>query len=349
MTRKILVTGGSGYFGEVLVKKHLQLGDRVFILDINKPDFHHENLSFIESDINAKDLTNKITSQNNSVFDIIHHNVAQVPLAKDKKKFWQVNKEGTENLLKSAQELGAKKVIYVSSSAVYGIPKKNPVTELAKPNPLEDYGMAKYQAELVCKNYIEKGLDISIIRPRTIMGHDRLGIFSILFEWIYKGSNIPVLNGGNNIYQFVHADDLAEACILAGNKKGSDDFNIGASDFSSMYEVLDFLIKSSNSKSKIKSLPLKPVEMLMNLSSFLGLSPLGPYHALMYGRSIYFDISKAQRELGFQPKYSNNEMFLESYRNYVENRELLFNPRNNKSSHKKLLNQKILWLFSKIF
>lgn len=345
MSKKILVTGGSGYFGETLVQKHLEFGDRVVILDLNQPDISHQNLSFIKCDINDESLTKTIDLG----FDVIHHSVAQVPIAKDKEKFWRVNKDGMENLLKSVHELKIPKVIYVSSSAVYGIPEKNPVVETDTPNPREDYGMAKYQAELVCKKYIEKGLDVSIVRPRTIMGHGRLGIFSILFEWIYQGCNIPVLSCGKNIYQFVHSDDLADACILAANKKGSDEFNIGAANFGTMYEVLDNLIQAVGSKSKVKSIPLRPAEIMMNITSFLGLSPLGPYHAMMYGRSMYFDIAKAQKILGYDPQYSNDKMFLESYQYYVKNREKLLSNKTDKSAHKKLLKQKILWLFSKTF
>lgn len=345
MTKKILVTGGSGYFGETIAKKHLELGDLVTILDLNKPEIKHKNLSFIECDINDKSLTSKIDLG----FDIVHHNVAQVPIAKNKKIFWQVNKEGTENLLRSCQILKIKKIIHVSSSAIYGIPKKNPVSESDTANPMEEYGKAKYEAELICNEYIKKGLDISIIRPRTILGHGRLGIFSIVFEWIYSGRNIPVLDGGKNIYQFIHAEDLADACILASQKQGSDDFNIGAADFNSMSEVLNFVIKSTNSKSKVKSVPLRFAEFGMNITSFFGLSPLGPYHSLMYGRSMYFDISKAEKKLGFKPKYSNNQMLLEAYEYYVTNRQLLLDQKNNISPHKRLLKQKILWLFSKLF
>jgi nucleoside-diphosphate-sugar epimerase len=349
MAKKILVTGGSGYFGETIVKKHLEIGDIVHILDINKPSINHPNLSFIKCDINDQSLTSKIAGKIDLGFDIIHHNVAQVPIAKDKKLFWKVNKEGTKNLLKSCAIVKTKKIIYTSSSAVYGVPKQNPVLETDIPNPIEDYGRAKYEAELICDKYIQKGLDISIIRPRTIMGPGRLGIFSILFEWIYNGSNIPVLDGGKNIYQFVHADDLADACILAASKPGSDKFNIGAAEFGTMYELLNFLISASNSKSKIKSIPLKLAEIAMNMTSFLGISPLGPYHSLMYGRSMYFDISKAKKELGFAPKYSNNQMFLESYRWYIENRENILRQSGATSPHRKPASQKILKLFSKIF
>ena len=92
------------------------------------------------------------------------------------------------------------------------------------PKPMENYGKAKYKAEKICQNYISENLDIIIIRPRTILGHGRLGIFQILFEWIREGKNIPVLGKGDNIYQFVHADDLADAIILASIQKLNQEY-----------------------------------------------------------------------------------------------------------------------------
>src|SRR4030095_10518627 len=119
------------------------------------------------------------------------------------------------------------KVIYVSSSAVFGAPKSNPVTEETPPSPGEAYGRAKLEGETLCRYYANRGLDVTIIRPRTIMGHGRLGIFQILFEWIRGGYNIPVLGRGDNRYQFVHADDLADACLLSAERKGPSVYNCG--------------------------------------------------------------------------------------------------------------------------
>ena len=151
------------------------------------------------------------------------------------------------------------------------------------------------------------GLDVSVVRPRTILGPGRLGIFQILFEWIYQGRNIPVLSGGRNRYQFVHANDLVEALVLAANVKGPQAYNCGASSFGTMREVLEHLCHHAGSGSRVKSLPMWLMVPAMNLSSYLGISPLGAYHSLMYGRSMYFDISKAEAELGWRPKYSNND------------------------------------------
>jgi nucleoside-diphosphate-sugar epimerase len=232
-----------------------------------------------------------------------------------------------------------KKVIYTSSSAVYGIPKTNPVTEETSPAPMEEYGRAKLAGESLCWEYGWKGLDVSIVRPCTIVGYGRLGIFQILFEWIYQGKNIPVLGDGKNSYQFVHADDLAEACIQASMLKGSDAFNCGTDRFGTMREALEHLCNYAGTGSKVKSLPMWPMVAAIKLSSGLGISPLGSYHASLYGRSIYFDISKAQTKLGWTPRYSNDEMFVESYDWYRANRTAVLAETGDTSRHRSAVKQ----------
>ncbi len=184
--------------------------------------------------------------------------------------FESVNIQGTENLLKSALAAGARKVIYVSSSAVFGAPKTNPVTEQTTPSPAEAYGRAKLEGETLCAKYAKLGLDVSVIRPRTIMGHGRLGIFQILFEWIRTGYNVPVFGKGDNVYQFVHADDLAEACILAAGWEGAATYNCGTDRFGTMREVLEHLCAHAKTGSKVRGVPMAPAVGLMNLTSALG-------------------------------------------------------------------------------
>ena len=343
---KALVTGGSGYFGSVLVNRLLEKGFDVGSLDINEPDVLPKEVTFHKIDIRDKDslMTDLIG------YDIIFHNVAQVPLAKNNKLFWEVNVKGTENICEVSLTNNIKKIIYTSSSAIYGVPKENPVDENSVPMPREGYGRAKLKGEIICKDYNKKGIDLSIIRPRTIMGHGRLGIFSILFKWISEGVNIPVLNNGSNIYQFVHADDLADACILAANNNDQFScYNIGASDYDTMRNTLENLCDYADTGSKVYSLPLRPIEFSMNILSLLNLIPLGPYHSLMYGRSLYFNINKAQVELEFKPKISTERMFIESYEWYLDF------VRSNKlkgkgSKHQKPINEsllKVLRWFSK--
>ena len=335
---RALVTGGAGYFGELLVSKLAAMNWQVRLFDLQRADGMPAKVEIMQGDI--RDY--KRVAEACRGIDVVFHNVAQVPLAKNRQLFWSVNRDGTEKLLRASAEQRVAKVVYTSSSAIYGVPACNPVTEQSPPAPREDYGRAKLAGEQLCRDYVARGLDVSIVRPRTIMGHGRLGIFQILFEWIYQGRNIPVLSGGRNRYQFVHAYDLADACILAGQRAGAEDYNCGTDRFGTMREVLEHLCKFAGTGSRVRSLPMGPLVMGMNLCSALGLSPLGPYHALMYGRSMYFDIAKAKSELKWQPRFSNNEMFVESYRWYAANRDSVLRGSPGTSHHKAAVNQRAL-------
>jgi nucleoside-diphosphate-sugar epimerase len=270
---------------------------------------------------------------------VVHHNVALVPLAKDKEAFFTVNRDGTENLLRAARAQHVRKIIHMSSSAVFGAPSSNPVDESTMPRPQEAYGEAKLAAETLCHSATD--LDITIIRPRTIMGHGRLGIMQILFEWVRTGKNVPVLGSGDNLYQFVHADDLADACIAAAERSGANIYNIGAERFCSMRETLEGLIAHAKTGSRVVSLPVRPAIRAMELTSLLRLSPLGPYHSLMYGRTMYFDITKAKQELGYAPRWGNVEMFCQSYDWYRAHRDAVLS-RKGASHHRSPVKQGVL-------
>jgi len=276
---------------------------------------------------------------------IIINAVAQVPLARNKKLLSTVNINGTRNLFEAALIQKVSKIVHISSSAVFGIPQKNPVDESVSPKPKEPYGHAKYQAEQIAKEYIQKGLDITIIRPRTILGYQRMGIFSVLFDWVKDGKKIPVLGKGNNTYQFVHAEDLAEACLLAAERSGFSIYNIGAEDFGTMRELISDLIDHAKTNSKVISMPFGLTTIFMQLTSLCGLAPFAPYHWLMYGREMYFDIEKAERELGWQAKYSNSQMICESYDYYC--REIKNQTFNNQSFHQKPVQQGFLKIIKK--
>jgi nucleoside-diphosphate-sugar epimerase len=243
-------------------------------------------------------------------------------------------------LLDTCLKKNIKNIVLLSSSAVYGIPKSNPVSENTLPLPMEDYGKAKLESEKICFEEKYSSLNINIVRPRTILGKGRMGIFEILFDWIEQGYNIPVLNNGENIYQFVHSEDLANACYLVSMQRNRNVFNCGTNKYSTMRKVLENLCMYANTGSKVKSLPMGIIEPLMKITSFLKLSPLAPYHSMMYGRSLYFD-NKKINSLGWTSKYSNDEMFIESFKNYIKNKNILSNN-TNLSDHKKRVKRKIL-------
>jgi nucleoside-diphosphate-sugar epimerase len=314
-----LVAGGSGYFGHVLVERLRARGERVAVFDRVDSTERPSDVAFHPGDILDRDALRRACTG----MEVVYHNIAQIALARDKKLLYAVNVDGTENLLAVARECGVRKVVYTSTSAVFGAPERLPVPHDAQPRPMEDYGQAKFEGEQRCRAYMAQGYPVAICRPCTIMGLGRLGIFHILFEWIREGRNVPVLGSGHNVFQFIHAEDFAEACILAAQRPDSGTYNCGAERFGSMRAVLEHLCAHAGTGSRVKGVPMSLAVLGMRVTSALGLSPLGAYHALMYGRSFQFDIAQTKAELGWQPRYSNDEMFVESYRWYLEHREAL--------------------------
>jgi nucleoside-diphosphate-sugar epimerase len=337
MSQLHLVTGGAGYFGTLLVERLRTTGVRVRIFDINDADERAADVEMVRGDIRDPAAVRRSLEG----VSVVHHNVAMVPLAKDKEAFWSVNRDGTRHLLDAAVSAKVKKVVHMSSSAVFGAPDRNPVDERTTPRPQEDYGRAKLGAEDLCHEYSARGLDVTIIRPRTIMGHGRLGIMQILFEWVRQGRNIPVLGRGDNQYQFVHADDLADAAIAAAARPGSTTYNVGAEKFGTMRDTLEGLVRHARTGSKVVSVPMAPAVAMMKVSSRAGVSPLGAYHSLMYGRSMYFDLAKTKGELGWSPKFGNVEMFCDSYDWYLRHRDEVLS-RHGASHHRSPVKQGVL-------
>jgi len=307
-TSRALVTGGSGYFGSLLVRRLLERGYAARVFDLNDAADRPPEVDFVRGDVRDPATVERACAG----VDVVFHNVAQVPLAKDRELFESVNVGGTAVLLAAARAARVQKIVHTSSSAIFGAPRTNPVTEDTPPTPGEAYGAAKLAAEQLCRAEVARGLDVTIVRPRTIVGHGRLGIFQILFEWIRDGANVPVFGRGDNRYQFVHADDLAAACILAGERAGATVYNIGTDRFGTMRETLEALCRHAATGSRVRSVPMAPAVWAMRVTSALGLTPLGPYHALMYGRSLWFDVGKAMRELEWRPRWSNDEMLIRS-------------------------------------
>jgi len=316
MARSVLITGGSGYFGTILAEQALARGDAVRILDLHAPGPTLAGAAFVAGDI--RDLET-VRGACDGV-DVVFHNVAQVPLAKDRSLFDEVNVGGTANVLVAARDARVAKVVHTSSSAVYGIPERNPVTDRTPFRPLEAYGRAKLRAELACHDAIAAGLDVTVVRPRTVLGLGRLGVMALLFDFVADGASIFVLGGGHNRYQFVHAADLADACLRAAERAGPSAYNVGALEFGTMRETLQALVDHAGTGSRLRSLPVAPARFAMHALAAFDLVPFAPYHWLLYSESLYFDVGRACAELGWQPRHSNVSMVIESYEWFLTHR-----------------------------
>jgi nucleoside-diphosphate-sugar epimerase len=311
-----VVTGGNGYFGSALVAHLLAAGDTVRVLDLDPSGVQPPGVDVVIADVrDAADVAAVVRDA-----DVVYHCVAAVPLARDATALRSVNVDGTANVLRACRSGAVGKVVHLSSSAVFGVPESNPVRRDTVPRPQEPYGAAKLAAEWACLRAAAEGLDVTIVRPRTILGHGRLGIFALLFDWIADGADPFVLGDGSNRYQFVHADDLAALCRLAAARPGAALYNAGTDRFGTMRQALEYVCTHAGTGARVRSLPVHPAVAAMRLTSRLGLTPFAPYHWLMYGRDMWFDIEHARAELDWRPRFSNDEMLAESYDWYLANR-----------------------------
>jgi nucleoside-diphosphate-sugar epimerase len=333
-----LVTGGSGYFGSLLVRHLVAAGHDVRTLDIVDADDRPPSVTFVPGDIRDAAMVARAVAG----VDIVFHNVAQVPLARDAQLFRSVNVEGTSRLLDACADAGVAKIVHTSSSAVFGVPASNPVLPTTVPSPVEAYGHAKLAAEWACLAAVERGQDITIVRPRTILGHGRLGIFGILFDWVADGADIFVLGSGANRYQFVHADDLARLCVLAGASSGPTVLNAGTDRFATMRESLESLCAHAGTGAHVRSLPARPAALAMRAAAAVHLAPFAPYHWTMYAESLWFDIDHARDMLGWEPTFSNAEMLADSYDWFLTNRAATSGP--GRSQHRTTSRQGVLKL-----
>ena len=309
-----LVTGGSGFLGSHVVRRLRAEGEGVRVLDlIDSPD-RPPGAEFVACDVRdprgVRDAMKGV--------HVVHHNVALVPLAKAGAAFRDVNVEGTRIAANAALDAGVRLFIHMSSSAVFGIPDACPITGETPTAPVEAYGRAKLAAEHEVQRAARNGLPSLILRPRTILGPGRLGIFQILFEWIRDNRNIYVVGNGGNLFQFVHVDDLVTAALLGARNETRGVFNIGSRRYSTLRSDLESTIRHVGSRSRVVGLPVGPTVSALKVLDAMRICPLAPWHYLTYHKPFYFDLSEPMGRLGWKPRYGNVEMLIQAYNWYLK-------------------------------
>jgi nucleoside-diphosphate-sugar epimerase len=336
-----LITGGSGFLGNLIARRLHSRGERVRILDVWEDSSRPKEIEFIHCDI--RDRAGVAAAMRG--VEVVHHNVALVPLTKAGGGFWSVNVEGSRIAAEEAVTAGVKTFIHMSSSAIFGLPKC-PITEETPTGPVEIYGRAKLAGEVAVKEICAAGkLPLIVIRPRTILGEGRLGIFQILFQWIVEQRRIYVIGDGNQLFQFVHAHDLMDAYMLAMDAKHPGAYNVGTDRFGTLREGLEKLVAYAGSTSKVTSLPAGIAINTLRALDLLHLSPLAPWHYLTYHKPFHFDVQPLIK-LGWKPRYSNDEMFRESFDWFKLNQGRLVREA-SASPHRNLVKQGMLALLKK--
>lgn len=313
-----LITGGSGFLGINLVRYLLRKGNKVRSLDIAPFDYpEKDKIEEINGDIRDK----KIVAKSMEGVDVVIHCAAALPLY-SKEEIFTTDIDGTRNILEAAAAAGIKRVIHISSTAVYGIPDHHPLKEDDRLHGVGPYGEAKVKAEEVCLEFREKGMCVPIVRPKSFIGPERLGVFALFYDWAKDGKNFPMIGNGKNRYQLLDVEDLCEVIYLCATKEEkivNDTFNIGAKKFTTMKEDYQAVLNRAGFGKKIIGFPAWPMIWTLRFLELLHLSPLYKWVYETAHKDSFVSIEKAEQKLGFAPKFSNKDALIRNYEWYMDN------------------------------
>jgi nucleoside-diphosphate-sugar epimerase len=344
---KVLVTGGSGFLGINMIRYLFDKGvDSVASLDFAPFDYpEKDRVELIDGDIRDKEIVDQAVKG----CDMIIHTAAALPLY-SKKDIFSTDVEGTRNLLEAAQKHGIKRFVHVSSTAVYGIPDHHPLVEDDQLIGVGPYGEAKILAEEVCFEFREKDMVVPVIRPKSFIGKERLGVFVLLYDWAKSGASFPMIGNGKNRYQLLDVEDLCESIWLTmtvDKKKANDTFNIGAKDFTTMGEDYQVVLDEAGFGKRIIGFPAWPMIWTLRILEFFRLSPLYKWVYETASKDSFVSIEKAEKVLGYKPKFSNKDALLRNYQWYIENLSRFENA--SGVSHRVPWKQGILSIFKQVF
>lgn len=314
---RFLITGGSGFLGINLIRYLLDRGHEVRSLDLLPFDYPDvsELVEAILGDIRDAETARRACEG----VDIVVHSAAALPLYLPE-DIRTTDVDGTRRMLEASEAAGVGRFVMVSSTAVYGIPDHHPLFEDDPLVGVGPYGEAKIAAESVCLEYRQRGMCVPIIRPKSFIGPERLGVFALFYDWAHTGHGFPMIGSGRNRYQFLDVEDLCDAIYLActlGCELANDTFNIGAAEFTTMREDYQVVLDEAGYGKRIKGFPAAPMIWTLRVLEALHLSPLYKWVYETASKDSFVSIEKAQRVLGFAPKYSNKDALLRNYRWYV--------------------------------
>lgn len=300
---RVFVTGAAGFIGSHLCQRLVAQGVHVVGLDnfdsFYDPEIKWKNLSGLmhtplfdlaEADIRDEHVLHRIMAD---PIDVVVHLAAKAgvrPSIEDPMGYQDVNIRGTMEALESARRFGVRKVIFASSSSVYGNNPKVPFCETDNvDNPISPYAATKKAGELLCYTYSHLyGMDISCLRFFTVYGPRQRPDLAIhkFARLIEQGKPIPVYGDGSMRRDFTYIDDIIDGVIAAMERcAGYAIYNLGESRPVRVDELIAAMEKTLGKTAKIERLPMQPGDV----------------------NQTYADIDKARRELGYEPKTTLEE------------------------------------------
>ncbi len=315
--KRCLVTGGAGFLGINLVRYLLERGHEVVSLDLEPFDYpERDRITVVDGDIRDRAAVDRALEG----CDMVVHCAAALPLYKPADIF-STDIDGTRTVLQAALDAGVARAVHVSSTAVYGIPDHHPLLETDRLHGVGPYGEAKVKAEEVCDEFRAQGMTVPIIRPKSFIGPERLGVFALFYDWAKDGHGFPMIGSGDNRYQLCDVEDVCQGIYLSATgpaDKVDDVFNIGAREFTTMKEDYQAVLDEAGFGKKISGFPAGPVIWTLRVLEAMKLSPLYKWVYETASEDSFVSIEKAERVLGFDPKYSNKDALVRNYRWYLE-------------------------------
>jgi nucleoside-diphosphate-sugar epimerase len=340
-----LITGGAGFLGINLTRYLLARGHTVTSLDIAPFDYpERSRITEVQGDIRDRAAVDRAMQG----AQIVVHTAAALPLYTPE-DIRTTDIDGTRNVIESAYAHGVERFIHISSTAVYGIPDHHPIYETDRLEGVGPYGVAKIEAENICIAYRDR-MCVTVIRPKSFIGPERLGVFALFYDWVKDGKNFPVLGSGSNRYQLLDVDDLCDAiylCATLDKERVNDTFNIGAKEFTTFREDYQAVLDYAGKGKRIIPLPAGPAIAVLRFLEKLGISPLYKWVYETADKDSFVSIEKAERVLGWTPKYSNKQALIRNYQWYLDNLETFQNQTG--VSHRVPWSQGVLKLAKQVF
>jgi nucleoside-diphosphate-sugar epimerase len=315
---RALITGGTGFLGLHLAGALIGAGYDVRTLDIHEldGDVAKKDLTpfeFVKADVRDADAMRRAVED----VDVVVDNAALVPVTRsDAAAYRSVNVEGCRTTLEAAKDAGVY-TLHISSSAIYGVPKELPITATTPLAPFEPYGESKAEADRVVARAREDGQLVASLRPRTLLGEGRLGIFDVIFARVRAGKRVPMFGAGRNKVQMSDVEDFCSAALAAIEHRANDDYNVGAASFGTVREDLQALIDHAGTNAKLLAVPTPAIRAVLQPLDLVGRSPFNVWHWKSAPKPFYFDLTKTREGLGWEPQYSNAQALIRAYEHYL--------------------------------
>ncbi len=314
------IIGGDGFVGRQLAADLLAIGERVVAADIQKLHLKpHPNLSFVSIDIRKRATLDALDFQpGDAVYNMAAKMLSPIVTRAERHAFfWPVNHHGVANLLDRMDVTGARHLVQFTTDMIYGHTHDIPKPESARKEPLGEYGKSKLATEELCAAWRAKGFNISIFRPRLIIGPGRLGILVKLFKLIDLSLPVPMIGGGRNPYQFISVFDCASAAQAAWRGGFPNrEYNLGSDTPPSIRTLLGDLIKEAGSWSVLVPTPAPLVKLTLTALDAINLPIMDPEQYLIADETCILDTSALRRDLGWESKHRDEDMLKAAYREY---------------------------------